>query len=443
MILVRSLRQLLNGNSLLAVFLILFLFSCRSRYEVEQEILENQYEKQKEKERILLEEKKEKTESREKDSLDKIFPVTIKQTYTIDYLFPFSFDQIYDEEFKLDHNQKATLEFYMGSRLALKFLPDSNMKVKANYINTKNWNFSDSADLDISEVEDADILIGPFTENEVMKVSVNAMDKKINMLSPFAHCSECLEANPYFFSLKPSQSAYIEYVYSFLQKNFQEYNIHLVVEKKKVADMYLSEFIRIADTSVFNSIKTHIINNVNWNTISLSKKLSEEKNIILILMENDFVINSITTNLVRSEKEKLLIVPMQWLEKNTINIDYLHRLNTYYLTDFYLNFQDSLIKEFAEIYRETYKTEPTKYSYLGFKSTQFALKNLKKGGVYFQRNKNELRCENTDDSFVRDKGKLGFECCGIEMWGFKDYDFVKIPMVLPLENEEGEEGYEN
>jgi hypothetical protein len=443
MILVQSLRQLSSGSSILAVFLLLSLFSCRSRYEIEQEKLEQQYEKQVQQEKQEAEEEKVKLKSREKDSLDKIFPVTIKQTYTIDYLFPFSFDRIYDEEFKLDHSQKATLEFYMGSKLALKFLPDSNMKIKANYINTNTWDFSDSADLDISEVKDADILIGPFVENEVLKVSEKTMQKKINMVSPFAHCSECLETNPYFFSLKPSQSAYIEYVYNFLQNNFKEYNIHLVVEKKKVADMYLSEFISIADTSVFNSVETHVINNVNWNSVSLSKNISKEKNIILILMENDFVINSITTNLVRSEKEKLLIVPMQWLEKNTINIDYLHRLNTYYLTDFYLNFQDSMIIQFAQIYREEFKTEPTKYSYLGFKSTQFALKNMNNGGVYFQRNRNELKCENTDDSFVRDKGKLGFECCGIEMWGFKEYEFVKIPMILPPENEEGEEGSEN
>ncbi|MEA3495688.1 MAG: ABC transporter substrate-binding protein [Bacteroidota bacterium] len=437
MILVQSLRQQLNGNNLariFSIFLMLFVFqSCiLQKQDVEQAKLESQFIKQKNNidtiKTSLIEKKK-------IDTIDIIYPDVLKESYNIAIVLPLLLSDIYDKEYNQEVISTAALDFYRGVLLALE---DSISKLDININifvldNEKSKFKTDTGIIQQLEEIDADLIIGPFLIKNIKVISEFSLKNKIPFVSLFSTIDSCIVKNPYFISLEPTEVRFIENVSRYIEKNFKNHNIILITTSTGKTDFALKTVLNTIDTSVFSSFKTSTVNvnNISWSTASYIKLLNDEKNVLLFLIDNEVMVNSIITNLVAVENEIVTIVPFKWLYFNSVDISYLEKINTYFVSKPIMEYSDSSVIVFTKRYRKKFKTEATKYSYTAYLTMLYFTNQLVSHGKYFPK---EAFVKNPEQKsrffyFQRTNNSQGFDNSNVKFYTFNKH---KLEEAKPL-----------
>jgi len=274
---------------------------------------------------------------------------------------------------------------------------------------------------------ETDLIIGPFVSEYVKIVSAFAKEHQINFFSPLSNIDSCLKENPYYISAKPSDLTHFKFISQHIYKNYKDYNIILFGKDNKINDLYKKYLAEFIDTSVFLNTHFVIINSTNWKEATYLKYLLKEKNVLLVPIDDEIIINSIITNLISLEKEITIFGPSAWLNYRSVDMNYLQTLNTHFLIDGYIDYTNPGVKDFVRSYRDKYNTEPSKYSFKGYDYTLCAAKMLSDRGKYFQ---NEELCDSnyvhTDFHFKRSEGNKGWENTNIQLIKFDDYSLVEI-----------------
>ena len=392
MTLVQNLRRRLSGNESYLVFIVLFFFcilSCTGSKKSVSLKPENA------KSKVAIPEKKDTIDNKIpiKEKIDTaaiIFPKEIKNNYRIAYLLPFKLNSLDDEEDKQPGGiSRAAVEFYMGSLVALENttgMLNSNTTYNARFFDTeKSDPYLKNITLKALDKFNPDLIIGPFFPSEIKIVSAYSLIKRTTTVCPLANVPECLKVNPYLIAEKPPQFKYIQSFVQYFKRNYTDGKIILFGSTKKENDTNLYLFNKV-DSILSKTVSTVVVNESNWGNTSYLNPLKSEKTFFYIPITNEFVVNSILSNLMKSDKNENLVIfaPYKWLEFNSIDISYLLSLNIIFTTDHYINYKDEINKEFIKAYREKFNTEPTKYSFLGYEITLFYGNALSFYGKYFQ-----------------------------------------------------------
>lgn len=437
MILVQNLRQQLSGSSgrILIFFLLIITFisfyACKARkITKEQENLTYAFDKYKN----VKDKANHYAEDTSKvmdydDSLDLLYPVILKEEYTIAYLLPFI---LQDLPLGLEDQSRISQiaqEFYMGAAMAIEG-PCRNLKSDfiIHVFDTENRQNKIKTEI-FSKLNDHDIdlIIGPFVADYVKIISSYSNDKHVNVFSPLVNIDTCLKENPYFISPKPSDYIHLEFVSKYIYKHYKDHNVIFIGSDEKKNKQYLNYMKNFIDTSVFLRITDATVNITTWKSAPYMPFLNKEKNVLLIPIDDEILVNSIITNLIAEENGITIFAPSAWLNYRSVDIEYLQTLNTHFLIDSYIDYYDPLIIKFIKDYRRKYKTEPSKYSFKGYDYTLFTTRMLSRHGKYFQREKlTDTNYVHTRFDFKNVNNNKGWENTNIQLIKFDNYILKEI-----------------
>jgi hypothetical protein len=407
----------LSGNKYIIFGLLCLALSCSSKqFANEQDKLKSDYDKQ---HRKSNEQKSDIKVAKQTpvDTSDLMYPVNKKPTYKIVFILPLMLKT--DNQFETQQRSLAhsALEFYMGAIIALQKETEKSKNHFDVYIFDCDYKTGSITSQIIPELKkiQPDLIIGPFLFDHLKELSPYCRENKINLISPLVNSDSCLNVNPYFLALRPTEKTHLAYVTNLLKSNFQQYNISIIAESAQEKDRYTKMISSLIDPTRFGKIQSYYVNESNWRAPSFVTNMIEGKNVFIILNKSsEVVINSLLTNLIgiQNKEETALIAPYGWLFQSTIDLGFLQNLNSHFITDYYFDYNDSTNFDFITRYRNKYNNEPNLLGCLGYTSTNYFCSMLHDKGIYFQRD--WLKIPAVIDStasiqMIRFPGQLGFQ----------------------------------
>lgn len=257
------------------------------------------------------------------------------------------------------------LDFYHGALLAIDSLKKSGVNIAINIYDTQSDSNIVRYFINKHDLKKSDILIAPPdipSLNTILSYMGNTQTKiivPIGKSSNFEHYHNV-------YQVIPNEEVYREHLTYYLAKNSHKNIILLAPDNKSARNetyevknhilRYL-EYSGIVDSSVVKEVYYK-------DSVILEHSLSKEKeNIIALLSSEEAFIANIVRELfyINGDYNISIVGNPSWsriLAKNTINIEYLHKLNITYFTPLIMDYSNKNTIAFLKNFRVNYRSEP-------------------------------------------------------------------------------------
>lgn len=309
--------------------------------------------------------------------------------------------------------------FWAGAQIALDEFNDKqvplNIIVKdVSNDETKLRNIME----DQSLMSKVDLIIGPFFGKQFMIAANYAKNYKIPIINPFTSKQDILNNNPYVYKLSPSIYAEPAMI-SFMLDMYPQHKLMIyadTVQDKQEYKAY-SQYFREK-----NIPYTLMAQNKNI----VSQLQSDKKNIVLVLsskpaqmlmLSRDILFNANLDNLV-------LVVPEEWFEEKTYDVEYYSKLNLHFFSDYFVDMADENTQVFVHKYLEKFNAPPLlkNFSFQGYDVTKYFITALLNDMDLDRVKYNPLAYRFTFDK-VKDGG---YENVNIQFLEVKDNEIVPV-----------------
>ncbi len=345
-------------------------------------------------------------------------------------------------------NPKPFLEYYEGFLMAIDSMKRAGLNLSVKTIDLRKDSAKTQDLINKGELNDMDLIVGPVFESNFKMVSEFALKKGINIIYPINSQNSEIFSNPRVFLLNSSLYSQMAQATKYLAA-FKDLNYILIHNETKDEQEIVDVYKKILFKEYQKNFGTE---NVPYKEVIYSasglagveNSLSKEKiNVLIIPSSNQiFVINILTKLQPLTKKFKIILSGMPAWKKfeNNLELEYLHNLNMHTFVPFFVDYSNPFIISFVEDYREKYKCEPSKYSFLGFDTGIYFLTALMNYGHDFQdciRNM-KLSLTQSDFNFVKVSEKGGYENNGVYILHYnldndvKIVNIVKDSISLPL-----------
>ena len=129
--------------------------------------------------------------------------------------------------------------FYQGVQIALDSAKTAGTSINLHVYDTKKDTNTISKLLKTSELQNSDLILGPFFEKPYKMVSTFAKENKVQTVCPVNQSNIILFNNPYVTELKSSLPTQINKLASYIGENYNTQNVICVSGKSK-KDKYLA-----------------------------------------------------------------------------------------------------------------------------------------------------------------------------------------------------------
>lgn len=218
------------------------------------------------------------------------------------------------------------------------------------------------------------LIVGPFFSKQFTIAAQYAKKYKIPIVNPFTNRTDILQDNEYVYKLVPSLESRPAMV-SFFADMYPNHQILIYADSlKKTKDL-------LAYTRYFN--ENHIAYKIVPLSASLLNNINPNKKNIVIVFDNDAArSHMISRDLIyKSNLDNIvMIVPEEWLDMPTYDVEYYSKLNIHFFSDYYVDDNNEQTKLFVHKYTEKFKTLPTlkNFGYQGYDITRFFVELLMK-----------------------------------------------------------------
>lgn len=221
-------------------------------------------------------------------------------------------------------------------------------------------------------MEKVDLIVGPFFSKQFSIAAQYAKTYKIPIVNPFTTRIDILKDNEYVYKLMPTLETRASTV-AFMADMYPKHQIILYADSAKSAKEYE------AYTKYFRA------NNIKFKTVSLQKPIvpeliSDGQNIVVVLTSESAKMLMMSRDLIfKSDLENLtLIVPEEWLDVATYDIEYYSKLNIHFFSDYYVDNKSEKVQVFIHNYTSKFSAPPTldAFSYQGYDATRYFVSAL-------------------------------------------------------------------
>ena len=254
------------------------------------------------------------------------------------------------------------------------------------------------------EMQEADIIIGPFRSSELRLVANFAKERKITLVSPLNPRTDIVKQNPHYVQVAPDYKTHARLMakrlveFDFQKKNILKEGkniILLALERDSLMVEALQNAFRLATNTADTTLKTYIHKgNPNLVSISKFKELlkADMQNIVVMptYRKEGFVYNCLRELSSLTDKTdvklgyEISIVGMSaWRFYERINFEYFENLQLHFTSDFYVDNANLDSKYFIEDYKGRYGMAPREFGFIGYEVTQYFGQMLENYGVNF------------------------------------------------------------
>lgn len=261
--------------------------------------------------------------------------------------------------------------FWEGAKLALQSYENSDitLEVIVRDVTTDEKKLLKILN-DEKLMKDVDLIIGPFYGSLFPIAAKYALKHNITIINPFSTRFDFVNNNKAVYKLIPPLSSRPESLHKNIISKHEEYSIFLWYDSK--------DSLELADyETYFKEAKIpYTLIKVKPETFSLNLTLSPTKhNIIVALFQNQTtVINQMRLlNASQNKHEYSLIFPEEWLYVSSLDEDFYSIPNIFYFSNYHIDVNDPIIKEYKSNYVATYQSpcQLERYSYQGYDITKY------------------------------------------------------------------------
>ena len=299
-----------------------------------------------------------------------------KNEITVLYLLPFhlkeSFDYTISIKGSAEINQIRQFEmmgFWLGTKMALKEYENSNKKINVIVRDAVTDKKALNSILNDKNLMDSvKLIIGPLYGSLFPIVAEFAKNNCITIVNPFSTRSDFVENNPYVYKIVPPFSSRPKALVDTFLSHLEEYTITICRDSTITQEV-------LAYRYYFNE---HKIPFKETNTLNVDQSSSKRNLIIALFDRPERVIHWVHTLINREEElEKIpdfvLIVPERWIYMSELTDDFFNLPNLYYFTNYFVNENSAVVKEFQYEYLYNYEAPAmlNDYSYQGYDITRY------------------------------------------------------------------------
>lgn len=354
----------------------------------------------------------------------------------VTFLLPFYLkDYIFEDSIplKVNPNSVNAIEFYQGALLAIDSLKTRGLHYQVSVFDVVSDSVQTKQILKRKEVQQADLIVGPFYNSTFETVARFAKERKIPVVSPMIQNSKILTANPFVSKVIPNNTSQVETLADYIATNFNDPNVLLVHTEHPLELNLLAAF-----RSKFKSILPEKVKNlreIDYKTSGIAAVSSAlqgglKQNILVVFSSDQVMVSQLLPKLDSKRGDFKLMVFGQSIWKNfeTIEADLFSNLNVHIPANYFVDYSEKAVKNFILKFREKNQSEPGQMAFLGYDIAYFYLNALNNRGQNFhstlwQTPGNGL-CSAFD--FFRDSPEKGFENKACAIIKFEDNKLVRV-----------------
>lgn len=374
-------------------------------------------------------------------SLEDLFvrSTTPKSEINVAIALPFQLNKVTDKS-KIDGNTNKFLEFYQGFLLAVDSLKRTGLSFNLHVFDTGKGEENIRTMLESSDLKDVDFIVGPAYTSQIKPMGEFALKNNIKLVIPFSSKSEETMVNPNIFQINTPQKQLDFLMSELFIKEFKEKNIVLLSfpnedynDKKLFADT-LSQMLTASNIGH----KKVVLNNIS----SIKNALvTNKENIVVPITTNQVALSQVLPmiNMLHTDKVNVSIFGFtEWQNYQSISKD-LFVLNTYFTSQFFIDFQSDKVKNYLKNFRRYYQAEPmnshTQYGMIGYDLAMYFSTAISKKGHDFEFSIDSVECNTlqSDFHFKRIAERGGFFNSCIFMTNHNDIDGLSAINNITME----------
>lgn len=320
-----------------------------------------------------------------KDSLQ-FEELEVKEKYKVVMLLPFKISSngkvlsgMLDENTRLNKVTDISLDFLMGAQMALDSIENMGLNAEVVVLDTKGSSKVMTALIEEGQLENTDLIIGPFFPDVVEVVSVWCKDNKVELIVPTSVPTKVLMNNPYVTTIVPSDLTMISALANYMAQSHGDDKIFIMKGEDEAVQARVELFEKVFKSSLpeeYKSKELVVINSlgsssgrdmarkVDIDTLNLFVCLSDDVKQVMQFVNTLNAAKNYSSGLKKADIT--LVGTKDWLDMNSLNNYYKNRFNFHFPNSSYLDFQDSTINSFIVDYRKRYESDPSKYAFHGF-----------------------------------------------------------------------------
>ncbi|MCO6500822.1 MAG: LysM peptidoglycan-binding domain-containing protein [Vicingus serpentipes] len=374
-----------------------------------------------------------------------------KELYKIGLLLPFYLEE--NDEIAMQQSgnvlekksiypkSKFAIEFYNGFLQALDAISSDSCQFQVYVYDTKGKDsLRTKSLLQKEEFKSFDLIIGPLYYTNFERMADFAEKHQIPIVSPVQQNNKILLGNQYVFKSVSSKSSSVDQIATLVVDSFKTQNLLAIVDEnskeKTLVELYMKAYnkhlLNKQDTSIYSSIvPIRITTNYTLITTHLKKG---KNNVIFVPSTNSTFITNLfnyLVNIINSKEYQdyqiTLIGMEEWLNYESIDLEYFQQLNTYIPVNQHINYEDSLTNEFVVNYVASTKRYPSETAFLGNDIATYFGGYLNQFGTVFYNGSAIFSPSllSTQLEFFKTGIESGYENTQSYILRFKDYQLVK------------------
>ena len=305
--------------------------------------------------------------------------------------FPVQFEM--REEKIVYAKSRNFLNFYEGFLLAVDSLKKTGLEVELYVYDTDQApKVIDSLE-HLPEFLSLDLIVGPVYSNLQSTIAELAYKNRIPMVSPLAENGEVLKKNPYYFQIKPDKNCRIVESAKFISDEFFDANFIVLtngnwkhLEEAKLVDLCRE---KLFSTGFYDEAYEPLFQQIDLEKdgfFGLEHVMDPiRENVVIVPSSSEVQVNVAVSNLNSlAERFKITLVGLhEYVGFRSISSENLHHLNMYFLSPYYVDYQETIVNDFIDTYRKAFYTEPNQFSFQGYDVAFYFLSALRQYGKRF------------------------------------------------------------
>lgn len=417
MILAPNHRQLLNGNRLLVIAVILLLIEACSPKVTKPVVVETAKPVSVP---TVVKVTKPKTEPQSK-------------TYvTLSLLLPFKLDNYALKTVTSEQLAKADLplDFYQGVLMGIDSGNKNSQNIKLNVFDTQEDEDRLTVLSKKAELKESQLIIGPIFPNEIKNMSTFSIAQNIPMVSPLAASSPTDFSCPTLISVTPDLVQHAVSIADYIGANYKpSETIVVLINSKTSSEEAFASPLKQRLIEKFSSFPVQEFSSVN---VYETKIVKNKKYLLIFCSDNNKVVSSGLSKLYRLKTSPRTAYPIRlfghpnW-QKQHYNVEQLMALQTVISTSYFVDYKKPELVDFVKNYRSQFKIEPGEYAIKGF-DVGFYFANLlvKHGKRYMDWiTKEKYKGLHNTLDFVFDT-KFGYQNKHLQLLTYKNHRLVQL-----------------
>ena len=401
MILAQSLQQLLSGSKYLGlVFLLAFsLTACSSTKSVNKQ-------KKRTPTRSTQTKKKQKAKDIKVDTIKwsgvdtksgSVLPgangMIKKRNYNVAMFMPFKIKGSESSDIS-DKSSRVNgfLNYYAGVKFALKQLEKEDVNLRLQVYDSE----SSSLQTKLRRAsKDSDLIIGPYSRNDIMKAANLGKENDLTIVSPWKATTK-VKDNPYYVQLLPNLNDHFDKIIEHATSSYESENIVLVGRKGNSKDMniirYLQESNKIQNGSRADRLPEYYVemDSLMNGEIAFDEVFVEGEKTVFVVpnyssKDENYLHSCLRKINVEKGQNKVSVYTMPLaFTSDLITFDYYKNLDMKIVRSYYVDYSDKRVQQFRRDFFDVFNATPTDDAFKGYDMMLFVGRALYEYGTEFQ-----------------------------------------------------------